>query len=67
MTTVERAFLPGGRSDVPYTVVFVELDGVDGPRLVANLAEDTDAGIGDRVEAIFPEHGHRRRLAFRPT
>jgi hypothetical protein len=36
-------------------VVFVELDGVDGPRLVANLAEDTDAGIGDRVVAIFPE------------
>jgi uncharacterized OB-fold protein len=64
MTTVERAFLPGGQGDVPYTVVFVDLDGVDGPRLVANLAEGTEAGIGDRVIAIFPTDGDRRRLVF---
>jgi uncharacterized OB-fold protein len=64
MTTVERAFLPGGQGDVPYTVVFVELDGVDGPRLVANLAEDSAARIGDRVVAVFPQYGDRRRLVF---
>jgi uncharacterized OB-fold protein len=63
-TRVERAFLPDGHDDVPFTVVFVELDGVDGPRLVANLAEDTEANIGDRVVAIFPEEGDRRRLLF---
>ena len=63
MTTVERAFLPGGQDDVPYTVVLVELDGVDGPRLVANL-EGPPAGIGDRVVATFPADGGRRRLVF---
>jgi uncharacterized OB-fold protein len=64
MTRVERAFLPGGQNDVPFTVIFVELDGVDGPRLVANLAEDTEARIGDRVVATFPREGDRRRLLF---
>src|SRR5438874_7524274 len=29
-TCVRRAFLPGGQNDVPYTVAFVELDGVEG-------------------------------------
>jgi uncharacterized OB-fold protein len=64
MTTVERPFLPGGQADVPYTVVFVELDGVEGPRLVANLSDATNVGIGARVEAIFPKEGDRRRLLF---
>ena len=38
-TRVERAFLPGGQADVPFTVAFIELDGVEGMRLVANLAD----------------------------
>ncbi len=64
MTTVERAFLPGGQGDVPFTVAFVELDDVEGVRLVANLAEDAEMGIGDRVQATFPQEGDRRRLLF---
>ena len=66
-TRVERAFLPGGHADVPYVVAFVELDGVDGVRLVANLAEDTTATIGDRVQADFVDLGDRRHLVFVPA
>jgi uncharacterized protein len=53
-TTIHRGFLPGGRDRVPYAVGLVDLDGVDGPRLVVPLADDT-AGpdIGDRVSARF--------------
>jgi hypothetical protein len=63
-TRVERAFLPGGQADVPYVVAFVELDGVEGVRLVTNLAEDADIGIGDRVRAEFVDFGERRHLVF---
>ena len=64
-TRVERAFLPGGQADVPFTVAFVELDGVEGVRLVTNLADGV--GIGDRVRADFVDHdGHdgHRHLVF---
>jgi uncharacterized OB-fold protein len=63
-TRVERAFLPGGQADVPYLVVFVELDGVDGVRLVANAPDDASVGIGDRVRASFVDLGARRHLVF---
>ena len=63
-TRVERAFLPGGQADVPYVVAFVELDGVDGVRLVTNLADDTEVAIGDRVRAAFVDFGQRRHLVF---
>jgi uncharacterized OB-fold protein len=63
-TRVERAFLPGGQADVPYTVGFVELDGVDGVRLVANLTDDPPVAIGSRVRASFVPLGARRHLVF---
>jgi uncharacterized OB-fold protein len=63
-TRVERAFLPRGQADVPFTVGFVELDGVDGVRLVANLADDERIAIGSRVKASFVPFGHRRHLVF---
>jgi hypothetical protein len=64
-TRVRRAFLPRGRDDVPYVVGFVELDGVDGLRLVVNLADGaTDPTIGQRVRATFVEHAGRRRPVF---
>jgi len=66
-TRVERAFLPGGQADVPFTVAFVELDGVDGVRLVTNLAEDVEVGIGDRVRADFVDHDGHRHLVFVPA
>src|SRR5262245_19512750 len=39
-TRVTRAFLPGGKADVPYVVGFVELDDAPGLRLVTNLVDD---------------------------
>jgi uncharacterized OB-fold protein len=49
-TRVERGFLPRGGTP-PYTVAFVELDGVPGVRLVTVLvgAGSDDPAIGDRV------------------
>ena len=66
-TRVERAFLPGGQADVPFVVAFVELDGVEGVRLVANLDLDADIAIGDRVQASFPQLGARRHVVFVPA
>ena len=66
-TRVQRAFLPGGAADVPYVVAFVELDGVDGLRLVANLADDATPEIGGRIRAEFVTAGGRRRPVFSPT
>src|SRR3982750_1727248 len=54
-TRVERAFLPGGQGDVPFVVGFVELDGVDGVRLVSNVLDDgVEADM--RVQATFVDH-----------
>jgi uncharacterized protein len=63
-TTVHRSFLPGGRERVPYTVGLVDLDGVDGPRLVANLDSETDWRVGDRVEVAFVPVGERLHPCF---
>jgi uncharacterized OB-fold protein len=62
-TTVHRSFLPGGREHVPYTIGMIDLDGVEGPRLVANLGGGTYA-VGDRVTASFVALGARRHLVF---
>jgi uncharacterized OB-fold protein len=51
---VHRSFLPGVRPETPYVVGFIDLDGVDGPRLVANLADSPHLAIGARVTASFP-------------
>lgn len=64
MTTVHRNFLPDDAQSVPYRVGLLELDGVDGVRLVGNLEFDEDWAIGDRVRPTFPEHGDRRHLVF---
>jgi uncharacterized OB-fold protein len=49
-TRVERAFLPAG-GEPPYTLALVELDGVQGPRLVTVLVGpgSDQPAIGDRV------------------
>jgi uncharacterized OB-fold protein len=52
-TRVERAFLPFG-GDPPYTLALIELDGIDGVRLVTVLV-----GPGSEAPAI----GDRVRLA----
>ena len=59
-TRVERAFLPFG-GEPPYTVALVELDGVDGPRLVTVLVGEgsESPAIGDRVRlspTVFETH-----------
>ena len=65
-TQVERAFLPGGREDVPFIVAFIELDDVPGVRLIGNLDMADNVGIGDRVQADFIQGDDRTRLVFRP-
>jgi uncharacterized OB-fold protein len=59
-TRVERAFLPYG-GEPPYTLALVELDGVDGPRLVTVLVGpgSDEPAIGDRVRlspTVFETH-----------
>jgi uncharacterized protein len=62
-TVVRRAFLPSG-ANVPFVVAFIELDGIAGLRLVANVADD-DIAIGDRVQVTFADVGSRRHPVFR--
>jgi uncharacterized OB-fold protein len=64
-TRVERRFLPE-RGDPPYVVGLVELDGADGVRLVANLADDVQPQIGDRVEVRFETVDGQLRPVFAP-
>ena len=64
MTTVRRGFLPDGRDDPPFVVGFVELDGVEGVRLVVNMAEDDRIRIGSRVRATFEPLGERLHPVF---
>jgi uncharacterized OB-fold protein len=66
-TRVHRAFLPGAAGSLPFTVGFVELDGADGLRLVANVDDQTDVAIGDRVEARFQEVAGRWPPVFHPV
>ena len=63
-SVVHRSFLPGGRAHVPYVVGLVDLDGVDGPRLVASLDDRTEWRVGDRVHATFTQIGERRHPVF---
>jgi uncharacterized OB-fold protein len=63
-TRVHRAFLPGVENALPFTVGFVELDGVEGARLVALLREPPALTIGDRVEATFVDVDGRIRPVF---
>jgi uncharacterized OB-fold protein len=64
MTTVRRAFLPDGRDEPPFVVALVELDGVEGVRLVANLADEPGLGIGSCVRAEFEDLGDRLHPVF---
>jgi uncharacterized protein len=64
-TRVHRAFLPGIEGALPFTVGFVELDGVEDARLVAALHEPPALSIGDRVEATFVDVDGRTRPLFR--
>jgi uncharacterized OB-fold protein len=67
LTRVYRSFLPNVQSGLPFVVGFVELDGVDGARLVATLDDSHPLTIGDRVEAAFVEVEGRVRPLFRKT
>jgi uncharacterized OB-fold protein len=64
-SVVHRSFLPTGGQPVPYTVGMVDLDGVEGPRLVANLEDDERWTVGDRVAATFVPVGGRMHPVFR--
>lgn len=61
-TRVHRNFLPGAPIAVPYSVGLVDLDGVEGPRLVASV--DDDVAIGDLVVARFEERAHGLHPVF---
>jgi uncharacterized OB-fold protein len=50
---------------VPYAVGLVDLDGLDGPRLVATLDGGTAWRVGDRVQATFVAVGDRMHPVFR--
>jgi uncharacterized OB-fold protein len=69
-TRVHRPFLPRSgdsnpKDDVPYVVGFVDLDGVEGLRLVTNLTDDeATVRIGARVRAVFVPLGSRRHPIF---
>ena len=63
-TRVHRSFLPGASAEVPYLVGLIDLDRIEGPRLVAPLVDEVT--IGDRVAARFVPHGDRTLLAFGP-
>jgi uncharacterized OB-fold protein len=59
-TRVERAFLPSG-GDPPYTLALIDLDGVEGVRVVTVLVGDgsDEPAIGDRVRLAPTElSGH---------
>jgi uncharacterized OB-fold protein len=62
-TRIRRSFLPG-ESAAPFTVGLVELDGVDGVRLVSNLDESEEWQIGDRVRVDFRSLDQRRHPVF---
>lgn len=63
-TRVHRSFLPRSRDQDPYLVGSVELDGVDGPKLVANFADDPRLDVGARVQARFEDVDGRRHPVF---
>jgi len=63
-SVVHRNFLPGAETTVPFAVGLVELDGVEGPRLVSTLDHPEGWAVGDRVRARFEEVEGRSRLVF---
>jgi uncharacterized protein len=64
-TVVHRSFLPGVEVTAPFTVGLVELDGVPGARLVANVdAEPGRVRIGMRLRVRFETVAGRRRPVF---
>lgn len=67
MTRVHRAFLPDAAASLPFTVALIELDDVNGVRLVANVDDDAGIAIGDRVGARFDQTETRRRPVFVPV
>ena len=56
---------PGWESQLPYTVVLVDLD--EGPRMLSRLIGDDrqNAASGDAVEVVFPEIDGQRLPFFR--
>jgi uncharacterized OB-fold protein len=64
LTRVHRRFLPDGEPVLPFVVGFVELDGVDGARLVARFDDDDRLRIGARVAARFVHASGRDQPVF---
>ena len=64
LTRVHRSFVPDGEQSLPFVVGFVELDGVDGARLVARFDDDERLRIGARVEARFTSGSGRDQPVF---
>ncbi|CDO30870.1 Zn-ribbon domain-containing OB-fold protein [Mycolicibacterium porcinum] len=59
-TVVRRAFLPGSRDRVPFTVLQVQFDEAPGVTLLTNLAEENQASrvrVGAKVRVAFTEVG----------
>ncbi|WP_111510810.1 Zn-ribbon domain-containing OB-fold protein [Mycobacterium kyogaense] len=57
-TVVRRAFLPGSRAKVPFTVLQVQFDEAPGVTLLTNLADESQAPlvrVGSRVVASFTD------------
>jgi len=63
-TRVQRSFLPGGRDRVPFVVGLIDLDGITGPRLVANLDDSDQLAVGSKVTARFEQLGTRMHPVF---
>ena len=63
-TRVHRSFLPDTARNEPFIVGSVELDGINGPKLVANFANDSRLEIGARVRARFDRVGKRLHPVF---
>ena len=60
---VQRALTPGFESDVPYTVLTVDLDG--GGRMFGRLEGAMTVTIGMRVSPAFVDHDDWCELRFR--
>ena len=63
-SVVHRNFLPDSRTTLPFAVGLVELDGVEGPRLVSTLDRPDGWVVGARVEARFEHDEGGTRLVF---
>ncbi|MGN6770416.1 MAG: Zn-ribbon domain-containing OB-fold protein [Rhizobiaceae bacterium] len=56
---------PAWETQLPYTVILVELD--EGPRMLSRLVDDSRADVrsGDPVEVVFPEIDGQKLPYFR--